>query len=142
MFLLLGIIFLIAEDISTKIKPMSTFTSIDTSNIVSLLDKCYKDNREMLRRQFEDNADMIMSLLDLFKSNRKEYIGFGSTYGDIYTIVGRTCDTYPEYDKLLIQMKNEMKDKSHEEQNELFVSVSRFMVLEFANISEELDGKF
>ena len=142
MYLLLGFIFLVAEENGTTIKPISTFTSIDTNNIVTLLDKCYRDNRKSLRRQFEDNADMTMSLLDLDKSNRKEYIGFGPTYGDIYSMMDRTCDDYPEYDTLVSQMREEMDGMADEEQDELFVSVSRYIVIEFGNISEELDGRF
>lgn len=126
--------------VPTKHREVLSKYHIDVENASKMLSDCYLDHRKAMRARFEDNADMAINLLKLDHKYRREYIGLGQK-GDIVTLVDIQCSSYPAYDQFVKEMKTaEYMNKGIH--NKLFDALSEFLVTEFANISEEVDGEF
>lgn len=114
---------------------------VDMTNAVKLLADCYTDNRRLLRVRFENNADMAIKVLKLDPAYRKEYIGVGSN-GDIVSDVDFLCSDYPEYDQFVKELKTADYRTNNSQHDKLMDTLSYFILVEFGNISEEIDGEF
>lgn len=115
---------------------------VDIDNAVKLLADCYTDNRRLLRVRFENNADMAIKFLKLDPAYRKEYIGVGSD-SDIVSDVDFMCSDYPEYDQFVAELKVASYRNSSSIKHDKFMdALGQFILIEFGNISEEIDGEF
>lgn len=138
-----------SEDFRFEMEPYTDTThreelskyGVDVDNAVKLLADCYTDNRRLLRTRFENNADMAITVLKLDPAYRKEYIGVGSN-GDIVSDVDFLCSDYPEYDQFVKELKTADYRANNSQHDRLMDALSYFVLIEFGNISEEIDGDF
>ena len=116
---------------------------VDTDNASKLISDCYLDNRKMFRSRFEENANLAIQVLKLDPEFKKDYIGIGVN-NDILSTMDIICSGYTEYDIFVAELKTvgyryKDDDSAH---SKFMDALSMFIVTEFANVSEEVDGEF